>query len=191
MPVDLAGVHQRDLLTANGKPGGETAKLRAISFLRSHPKLGRIWLTECDCGNHREVSTEAFQSGRIRKCQTCVNPAMVASQMKLNARREELRNQFYSDSFRATWRAKLAKFDPMRMLLFETIMGRELRSSRMSLCGALEMQAADIVLRTPEDEIDIEIGSFGQRRIGAAMDRLAVMGIELPEGMTPKSFSFE
>lgn len=186
-------MHQRVLLRERALEGDESAerridrvRLRALEYIRSQPKVGRIWLAECDCGGTREVSATDFTSTRISRCQLCVDPDKAASQVMLNARREQLRNQFYPKAFRDSWRSKVEEFTPMQRLLFEAILYRRRRP-----CGAMEMQAADWVLRTPESEIDLEIGSFGSKRIESAIRATREAGYELPEGRSPKSFLFD
>ena len=57
-------------------------------------------------------------------------------------------------------------FRGARRLLFEATMGGRRRTANFL------MQATDIVARVPDAEIDIELGMFSAKRIGAAKVRL-------------------
>jgi hypothetical protein len=115
-----------------------------------------------------------FTSGRIKKCESCVDPNRSMEHIKLNTRREEIEKirkkeedkGWYAEPFRSEWRDHLASFSPIRMLLFETIMDRRPRRADFM------MQATDIVMRTPESEFDIEFGQFSRARIFRAKKRL-------------------
>jgi hypothetical protein len=169
---DLAGVSQRELLRDRGSRVAEDAKLTAVKVVRRDPQKGKIWLTKCECGGEREVPTNYFTTGRIRKCESCINPHFVPQIQLMNASRAELRNQFYPEAFKKSWREKFAAFDSEQMLLFETIMDRRRR------CPAMMMQAVDLVIRASGD-IEYELDTFSDARVERARERLA-KGIVAP-----------
>jgi hypothetical protein len=170
------------LLSAQGKQGND-ARLTALRVVGTHPKRGRIWLTECECGNHREVAASEFTSGRIQKCEVCVPPAKLASQKRLNAAGRRRRNEFYPSSFKESWCAIRDEFSPLRYLLYEATMGDRERT-KMN-----EFEAAYIAHTTPDAELDIEIGSFGTKRIAESIKRTMRVGYDL-RGVSPKDFIF-
>lgn len=155
------------------QPGGS---LKAVEFVCRDPKQGRVFLCLCECGNKIEVPSAYFTTLKIKSCDSCSLPkgfnlptpeeiALLAAQQE----REEdlaagLREEFYSDEFRRTWRERLAALDPLRLLLFEVIVdGRRF----------ISMQAVDIVLRTGGvEEIKDELGSYGSGRQADAVRRI-------------------
>jgi hypothetical protein len=169
---DLTGVVQSDLLRQRGSPKADGAKLTALRLASNNAKRGNVWETRCECGNTREVAARDFTSGKIRKCATCVSPGRAAWIPGLNARRAEMREQFYPVSFRRTWKQHYEKFTARELLLFETIMDRRRR------CPYLEMQAVDLVIRARPD-IEWELDTFSDERVERAKRRLAERGIKI------------
>lgn len=151
--------------------------LTALEPGESVEGLGIKWKCLCRlCGtNTRMVLARDFKSERIKKCERCVNPIFRRQQRRLceskKLKLRELGPPFYSARFRRTWRAKLARFTPGQVLVFDVIMdGRR-------TTGELAMQATDIVLRAGA-RLDLELFTFGEKRI----NRNAARAIAMNEG---------
>lgn len=116
-----------------------------------------------------------FTSGRIKKCERCVDPTLAAELPKLVQHRMEIEAErkaeldvgWYPEPFRSTWKEIYAGFNIRRRLLFEATIADRRRTDLYM------MQTTDIVNRVPEDELDIEIGMFTPKRVAAARSRLA------------------
>jgi hypothetical protein len=126
-----------------------------------------------------------FTSGRIKKCERCVDPNLAAGTPRLLQRRIEIAAEkdvgWYPEPFRSTWREILAGFNPDQRLLFEVTLGNRRRTPLFM------MQATDIVNRVPLTEIDIELGTYPASRVVAARKRLAektVSSWSRPKAMT-------
>jgi hypothetical protein len=114
-----------------------------------------------------------FTSGRIKKCEMCVdqNKADTSNLIQRRYEIEEIRKKeedkgWYPEPFRSEFRQHLAAFNPIQQLLFETIMDKRPRRNDFL------MQAVDIVVRTTEKDMDIEFGTYGKARIERARRRL-------------------
>lgn len=109
-----------------------------------------------------------FTSGRIKKCLRCVDPRRATVAPNYLPRKIEVTDEgWYPEAFRTTWHEILANFTVEQRLLFEVVIADRRRTE------VFLMQSTDIVNRVPQNEIDIELGTYSKARIIAARGRLA------------------
>ena len=160
--------------------------LEAVELLGAKDNNGMLWRCLCHfCGgkNHRNVLARDFTSGRIRKCESCINPTYRKRQKQLvkqnrRVKSEKLRELgppfITTDSgFRANLDATIRSFSPRRRLLFEAIL-----DGRDSIFE-YRLQALEWALQIKESELEFELRQLTHSRIYRAAERLLPSGSKL------------